>query len=203
MSSSNESSLDWTSISTTPSCSHLSGYASPDFNRITITDQPRSLSCLLPACNKSFQDCDSWKRHQSTHFKRWICMLHDITAVGNACAICGKEDTSMSHRASHVRLERCLAKPLHQRAFRGPDKLRDHLAIHLGTNQLSESQKSRRWELLKSWEQVFTPPHDALWCGVCQQFQPSWEHRQCHVLQHAKDGCTSLDWMPHFESIFN
>lgn len=152
----------------------------------------RALQCPLPDCLGTFPTYDGWKRHQDMHYKRWTCMLTGSHVINGHCVFCGERNVTKAHGRSHPGLEQCLEE---RPVFRGRDKLCDHIKVHLDGQALSAKQIAKRKKLLTEWARQFAPSEEALWCGFCADFCPTWEHRQVHILKHVKEGLTNLEWM--------
>lgn len=156
------------------------------------------LPCVIPNCSKRFKTVYNWSRHQTAHFPRWTCMPDGTHTVNGHCAICGANDVSRAHRASHPKLDACLGKPLSKRTFRGKDKLCDHIQVHLDRviSELADDQRERRKALLDTWQRDIGLSLEAFWCGFCEIYCDSWKERQDHILQHLKNRASLATWRP-------
>lgn len=158
-------------------------------------------------CFKHLKDRYEWKRHESSAHvpaTKWICMPHNTAILNGRCVFCDTPLPSLSHTCVH-NVERCLAKPLHERTFTREDHLKQHIQqVHLSDRNPRPSQAKQRqsiagFQVPSSWKLDVDPADfdpNALWCGFCRTDHKTWDERVKHVSLHFQNGEDIASWSP-------
>lgn len=153
--------------------------------------------CTTSGCDHLANSPYEYKRHDSSHWKTWICMPDGTHMIGNRCAFCAETNVEHGHFHSNVKWHECQAGGSDQPAFRGRDKLVDHIRSHVGRraeNSLANGPKEQRKVMLEMWyrEEHLSPI--AFWCGFCQKDLGTLKSRQECVVSHFQNGATMDLW---------